>query len=80
MSGLWPRCGVGGFVVQEPSSAAAFPSGRIVCLPGITQQHLTALTHPPRDWGTQAPRWFVIFEGTFSCMSSKQMRQKNSRT
>lgn len=52
MPGLYPKCDVGGFVVQEPSSGAAFPYRRITCLPGITQQHLTALIHPPRDWDT----------------------------
>lgn len=68
-----------GFVVQEPSSGAAFPSGRITCLPGITQQHLTALIHPPRDCGTRVPRWFVIFEGTFSFMSSRRSRRAAER-
>lgn len=79
MPALWPRCDAGGFVVQEPSSGAAFPYRRITCLPGIIKQHLTALIHPPRDCGTHAPQWFMIFEGTFSCVSSRRGKRAAER-
>lgn len=67
--GLKPGCDIGGFVVQEPSSGAAFPYRRITCLPG-TASH-SPHSSSTRLWDT-CPMMVCDFRGHIFLRDSRR--------